>query len=147
MGADFLAAWFVYRTDREDIVRANADRLVEAAVNWVPGVDNVGGVRLEAIMDEYNEAMGGPATSPEDLAADVRAAVWNFLGHMMTVRDVLYGGDRRDYAVIELRNVVPPTKVIVTGGESWGDSPTDLFDAFAYLDAVGAYEVINPPGA
>jgi hypothetical protein len=44
-----------------------------------------------------------------------------------------HGGGRRDGACWTLDG----TEYVVTGGESWGDSPTDLCDAVWAMEALG----------
>lgn len=83
-------------------------------------------LELERIADEL-----GWDEDDDDVAERLRGAV-------QAVRKALTGGSR-ELDVLEFGT----WDIYVTGGLSWGDSPTDLFDAFWALDASGLATAIG----
>lgn len=50
-----------------------------------------------------------------------------------------YKGNDRELTILEF----PPYKVYLTGGMSWGDSPTELFNDINDLEAIGALDEVG----
>ena len=66
-------------------------------------------------------------------------------GHLDDFKEMFEGKFRRDVTVHE----VGPYDVILTGGMTWGDTPTEFCDTicalseYGILDAVGFYDTVN----
>jgi hypothetical protein len=93
----------------------------------------LGEKELERIADELGWEEGD-----DDVAEQLRAAV-------QAVREALAGGSR-ELDVLEFGT----WDLFLTGGLSWGDTPSDLFDVFGALQASGLAYAIGfswPPWA
>lgn len=84
------------------------------------------GAALDALSDDVLAALMASwqddDITPREMATDFLSMVYD-----------AFDGKRRDGDCWLLDG----TKYVVTGGESWGDSPTDLCDAVWAMDALG----------
>ena len=110
MGADLLLAWFEIDAAKEP--------------DWEAGRKRIRNLTPEDW--ERAERMGYPVNLPADMD-DINCA----LAHIDTVKDRWENGGR-DATTIEIRGA----NLLMTGGMSWGDSPTEAWDAFSDLYAL-----------
>lgn len=138
MGADFLCAW-------TDAPRAEG-RPWLTPDDWdavKPQID----ARIEAVLDDehhlselidwtYCAAMEDPPEDDEASMATARERARSQLAEWC--KDVFYvcTEGSRDASSI----TIDGRTVLVTGGMSWGDTPTDCFDAVAYVGGFGIYK-------
>lgn len=81
------------------------------------------------ILAEISEALWGDLPEPEDLEAlqDVRDTLFSAI-------DLVVDPDRRDQSFI---HIAEPGEYVISGGMSWGDSPTESFDPMMALQMSG----------
>jgi hypothetical protein len=147
MGADLLVAWTVIDTDkapdfdagRKAVKALSSDQIEQAAA--MVGLDEREGDRIFADADRIGQAMSGESTS-------IRRYTNNVLGRIvqpwaLALVDELeraWTTEPRDVVKIEVRGAT----VMLTGGMSWGDDPTDSWNSFADLYAMP--EVVRAMG-
>ena len=97
--------------------------------NWNKGhsyIDNLTDKQLTDV-----EYLG---EDPDDLSNTIKKALHDKLN---SVKDTYKGS--RELTTLEF----PPYKVFLTGGVSWGDSPSDIFNDISDLDLVGVLEEVG----
>lgn len=93
------------------------------------GIARLSGERMEEILYEW----GGEAPSDVEGELDLGAARKMILSLVDEVEEACKAEHRHLYCS---EYVVPGWKVWITGGDSWGDSPSEEFDLFlAFLNA------------
>lgn len=104
MGADLLVAHLPYRADTDlDFAAARA---------WIE--DNVGLVHERSTGED-------PADVPNDETAGTRDEYLRMIGHVEQAASF----EARDATILSVFEY----RVLLSGGMSWGDSPTDAFNA------------------
>lgn len=115
MGADFLIYRVRVEVSKEQALAALEALSDEALFQRLEDVDSLSVWDLEAEDETFDGSM-----------AEIRQQLRDAL-------DDVYDGDRRDWTVIEIDGV----DELVSGGMSWGDTPTEACDIIQLLDESG----------
>jgi hypothetical protein len=131
MGADFMYAivphfkWSEKREElfKQDLQREPTEELLGFADDWALSVHVV--ELDETHPDDHTE---------ESWKSHQAQLVRDYL--VEALRDVAMSSGRRDVDTLRLAEMT--YSCLITGGMSWGDSPTDIYDQFCHISELGS---------
>ncbi len=122
MGADFIASWITWPKEKshEDFYKEAKEKIEKITWDTLDDPDF-----FDSFIDEDDQ---------ETFQEDPKALREFLLGHL----DEMFDTNRRDIGY----GMAGDHNILLTGGMSWGDSPTEVFDSFnIVVTAVGELDM------
>lgn len=148
MGADFLCSSYAFKSvDWADPKYSTLDW--EAGRARVEEIKNMPFEELEKYHDALDEAgFDFDGFDEEGGMEQVRESLYNALVESFENFKLAFEGEHREATMLWLSRILSmretseetpvwrdtPERLLITGGMSWGELPTDLFNAFALID-------------
>lgn len=124
MGADLIISYLIFNDD---------ERLMDVKERWMEKINNLTMDDKENIIDYYEETTG-VWHEQENIDINLDDVKKDFKKIVDAVFDGIMTGYRDITSIVHRGEII-----FLTGGLSWGDSPTDSFDNFYKINLLKDY--------